>query len=374
MGLRVRKSFTICKGARVNMGKSGASLSFGTKGLRKTIHSSGRVTSSVGIPETGVYYTTSSGGKRNSGGSGNRRGSTSNASAIRAQQQAQLQQQKAAELENNQQQVQNYNDLLEEIRSIHKYCSDAVDWKYIYQTQAPYNPIETGPLEVQALKNIENAKPSFFGKLIPSIDKNRMQKMEQKVVESRQQDAENYRNWENMQKLSDKVLSGDIDSYFYIITEMHPFDDILDFGSDFDAGTDTPEMVEVEFHVKSDKVIPDHVLSLTQTGKLSSKEMTKTMKYDIVQDYVCSCIIRIAREMFALLPIDRILIHAVDSAFNTAIGYVEDITILSSLIERERFQKTNFDMIDPSDLIETFECHMDFKKTQGLNAVKRIEV
>lgn len=63
MGLRFRKSVKICKGVRVNFGKSGASLSVGTKGCRYSMHTSGRRTASVGIPGTGLYYTQSSGGK-----------------------------------------------------------------------------------------------------------------------------------------------------------------------------------------------------------------------------------------------------------------------------------------------------------------------
>ena len=62
MGLVVRKSITLTKGVRLNLGMTGASVSFGSKGIRQTIHSSGRRTTSVGIPGTGIYYRTSSGG------------------------------------------------------------------------------------------------------------------------------------------------------------------------------------------------------------------------------------------------------------------------------------------------------------------------
>lgn len=62
MGLRFRKSVKLCKGVRVNFGKTGASLSVGTKGARYTMHSSGRRTASVGVPGTGLSYTKSSGG------------------------------------------------------------------------------------------------------------------------------------------------------------------------------------------------------------------------------------------------------------------------------------------------------------------------
>lgn len=67
MGLRFRKSVKICKGVKLNFGKTGASLTIGTKGLHYTIHTSGRKTTSVGIPGTGVSYVSTSGdGKRHS--------------------------------------------------------------------------------------------------------------------------------------------------------------------------------------------------------------------------------------------------------------------------------------------------------------------
>ena len=364
MGVRFRKSVKICKGVRVNFGKRGASVSFGTKGLHKTIHTSGRVTSTVGIPGTGISYSTSSGGRKNTNRSTSRSSYNNN---VRAQQQKEIEQ------ENNARMVQDYNNLLNEIRSIHKLCSDKVDWNYLRDVPAPFDPMSPGPLEVAALNKRNELKPSLFGKILPSIDRNRENKLDQAIVEAREMDLENYTEWENLQKLATEVLDGDIDSYFYVVSEMHPFDDILDYGSDFEVGTDIPDLMEVEFRVKSDKVVPNHVLSLTSTGKLSSKNMTKTMHYDITQDYICSCVIRIARELFALLPIKYVVIHAVDSILNTATGYQEDATVISVKIDRQHFEKINFNGIDPSDAIETFENHLDFKKTQGLKPVTRID-
>ena len=153
---------------------------------------------------------------------------------------------------------------------------------------------------------------------------------------------------------------------------MDPFKQILDFGSDFEIGTDDPSMIEVEFHAKTQKVVPNHVLSLTKTGKVSSKPMTKTNHFDIAQDYICSCVLRVAREMFALLPIETVIIHVVDTIENSA-GDSYTATVLSVLIHRKQLEYINFDMIDPSDLIETFQCNMTFKKTQGFKPVSRIE-
>ena len=56
MGLRFRKSITILPGVKLNLGKTGVSVSAGVRGFRKTFHSSGKVTTSVGIPGTGISY------------------------------------------------------------------------------------------------------------------------------------------------------------------------------------------------------------------------------------------------------------------------------------------------------------------------------
>lgn len=62
MGLRFRKSFKVAPGVKVNLNKKSTSVTFGGKGVHKTYSSSGKKTTSVGIPGTGACYTTSSGG------------------------------------------------------------------------------------------------------------------------------------------------------------------------------------------------------------------------------------------------------------------------------------------------------------------------
>lgn len=59
MGLRFRKSFKIAPGVRVNLNKKSASISVGTKGARITKNTSGRTTTTVGIPGTGISYSKS---------------------------------------------------------------------------------------------------------------------------------------------------------------------------------------------------------------------------------------------------------------------------------------------------------------------------
>jgi len=68
MGFRYRRSVQVIPGLRLNFSKSGIGYSVGMRGARISHSPTGRVTRSVGIPGTGMYYVTTrgSGGRRRS--------------------------------------------------------------------------------------------------------------------------------------------------------------------------------------------------------------------------------------------------------------------------------------------------------------------
>ena len=103
--------------------------------------------------------------------------------------------------------------------------------------------------------------------------------------------------------------------------------------------------------------------------------MTNTEYYAILQDYVSSCSIRIARELFALLPISYVVIHVEEYALDTVTGYEKESTILSVLLGRESISGINFDRIDPSDFLQgrSLKINMNFLKTKGFKPVLRID-
>ena len=66
MALRFRKTIKIAPGIRLNIGKKSISTSFGVKGARHTVSSTGNKTNSVSIPGTGISWrkTTNTSGKK----------------------------------------------------------------------------------------------------------------------------------------------------------------------------------------------------------------------------------------------------------------------------------------------------------------------
>ena len=81
MGFRFRKSVKIAPGVRLNIGKKSVGISAGIKGARVSVNSSGRKTTTVGLPGTGLSYskTEKIGGSKTS----TRSSSSNNAQPIR---------------------------------------------------------------------------------------------------------------------------------------------------------------------------------------------------------------------------------------------------------------------------------------------------
>lgn len=63
----MRKSLKIAPGVRLNVSTRGVGVSAGVRGARYSVHSSGRRTTSLSVPGTGIGWTSSSGGSRRSG-------------------------------------------------------------------------------------------------------------------------------------------------------------------------------------------------------------------------------------------------------------------------------------------------------------------
>jgi hypothetical protein len=55
---------------------------------------------------------------------------------------------------------------------------------------------------------------------------------------------------------------------------------------------------------------------------------------ELLQDYVCSCVLRVGRELLSMLPDDLVIVTAVDDVLNSATGHIEELPILSVAVSR----------------------------------------
>lgn len=309
MGLRFRKSVTLCKGVKLNFGKSGMSISVGGKGYRKTINTKGQVTTSIGIPGTGIYYTDTKkiGGNKQSS-------SHKNTS------------------------ISNYGQS-DFIESQEEYAINSTVEEYLNPTEQA-NQIEAESRVVlnnyeETAGDIEESNMSISSDDIKMLYLKSDEAIDwtELLVSASADDAfMDPETWRFLKNISRKVLSGDIDAYLETIEKMRPVDDLLDYGSDFEFGTDNANCMEVEFRINAHNMLP----SISVVGATAYEQL--------FEEYVCASSIRVARDMFALLPVKYVIIYAKNG----------NEMILQAKIDKNEVEKIDFSEENPAKIIQKF--------------------
>ena len=160
-----------------------------------------------------------------------------------------------------------------------------------------------------------------------------------------------YAEWEKMSNLAHRILNGDTAAYITAIEELSPFSELTSIGSSLQFTVRSPRLLEVVLSTNGSRAIPKDIKTLTASGKVSVKAMPKPRFVEIYQDYICGCVLRVARELFALLPIETLLISASAAALDTSTGQIVERPFLSVVIPRSTLNQLIFDLLDPSDSI-----------------------
>jgi hypothetical protein len=275
--------------------------------------------------------------------------------------------------------VQVYENHIDLLLSVHKECSDTWDWKAIQSSEPPIKPTKSQAYEEHAKATLDAFKPGISDRLLGRV-KLKREKLVEDVKAARLIDEQEYQEALQVyqqdvaiREISGRMLAGDLEAYRDAIRQTEPYSDISGLGSSLEFQVENSSLIEATLHVNSDEVIPSEVKGLLKSGKLSVKKMPKTRFYELYQDYVCGCVLRIARELFALLPIEMVIVNAVGNLLNTQTGYMEEQPILSVAIPRKTLEGLNFEMLDPSDSMSNFTHRMAFRKTKGFGAVEALK-
>jgi phage terminase small subunit len=284
------------------------------------------------------------------------------------------------ELEKAQFEVNEFENYIDVIRSIHKECGESWHWQEIKSSNPPEQPQARREAEMKVQKAFDKYSPSFFDKIFHKIGKKKSALLKE-IEKAKKADAIelkkafeeysiNYQEWKTLTEIANKICAGNAEAFNEAIKEVNPFEEIEQIGSSIKFSVVNKNLIECNLNVRDEKVIPKEEKSLLKSGKLSVKQIPTSRFYDIYQDYVCGCVLRIARELFALLPVEMALINSHSRLLNTKTGNIEDMPILSVMIPRITLEGLNFDAIDPSDSMKNFVHRMNFKKGQGFNPVE----
>lgn len=299
MGLRFRRSVKICKGVKINFGKTGASLSVGTKGIHKTFHTSGRVTTTVGLPGTGLYWTETSNPKKRS-------------SQSTSQQNRQHQSRNTIETPSVSRITESGQDVsptkrpVSNTQSFTTWNSEAAQYddKCIIEDEKRHEPT----LEITKIREIY--RNSDYP--IDWIEISNSESAEEVDMDS---DL-----WKYCKGISDNILDGDVDVYLDVIETLRPVDDLLLYAGDFEFGTEKANSMTVEFTIKNNEFL---------SGVYK-------------EEYINAVSVRIARDLIALLPVSNVEIISVEENGNE---------VSRVKINKRLLRNINYNIMSATDIV-----------------------
>ena len=286
----------------------------------------------------------------------------------RAKEQAKLSALEQARLE-----VERFENELEVLLSVHKECGEVCDWLALAVSLPPHTPRRFSHCETKTRHQAELAGLRQGHEHLSQSDVGAARLADDEAFElATQAFLREQAEWQRLNELAPRVLAGEHTAYIEALSEFSPFTELAHLGSSIHFTVHDARLVECVLRFAGRKAIPSNAKSLTAAGKVSVKAMPKARFHEIYQDYVCGCLLRVTREVFALLPIDTVLIAASVDALDSITGRAIELPVLSVAIRRSAHDQLNYAALDPSDTIESFLHRGDFKASRKTGEFVRV--
>ncbi len=278
---------------------------------------------------------------------------------------------KLSELEQARLEVERFDNRLEMLLSVHKEQGEIWDWTAIAASLPPPCPQKNSHKEFKAKQRVAVLPSQQREAAAVWIEQARLQD-EEEFQRASADYSEQFAEWEKFKSLARRILSGENKAFTETLVEVNPFAEISDLGSAIHFTVHTAKLVECRVKVNGKQAIPTELKTLTASGKLSVKAMPKGRFHEIYQDYLCGCVLRVARELFALFPVNTILVTAVVDSPDSRIGRKTELPVLSVALSREQVTRLDFDQLDPSDAMENFNRRGDLKASRKSEAFESV--
>jgi hypothetical protein len=283
---------------------------------------------------------------------------------------------KLSALEQARLEEETYENKLAVLLSVHKDQGETWDWAAICAFVAPAPPQRYSYHELRAKQNVVLSTALF-------PHSSRPQDRDAEVIRARARDEQEFqdaytryreelREGERLAALASRILNHDVAAYAEALAELSPLRELSELGSSLEFATLGDGLFECALKVNGQQVIPADVKTITATGKMSVKAMPKGRFHDIYQDYASACVLRVAREVFAMLPIETVLITATADCMDSQTGRTAERPVFSAIITRTILSSLDFEHLDPSDALTNFLHRGDFSPSRKTGSFEPI--
>jgi hypothetical protein len=290
---------------------------------------------------------------------------------------------KLSALEQARLEVETYENAIDVLLSVHKEQSPSMDWASLASGLPPHPPARFPRNELAAHFKAALASISLPPKNLldrhGQVDPANSQLAALRTLDDRAHDAAcaaylaEYEEWLKERALAQRVLKGETRAYTEALAELSPFTNIESLGSSINMIVHNSKAISCELKVNPLGVVPKEVKTLTSTGKLSIKAMPKARAHEIYQDHVCTCALRLCREMFVFLPVDIVIVTAFVDGIDSRSGNPADVPILSVQMVRKDLSRLDFSRLDPSDAVESLPHRGDVKASRRTGQFAEVE-
>jgi hypothetical protein len=168
-----------------------------------------------------------------------------------------------------------------------------------------------------------------------------------------------------------KVKNGDFNSFKNLVYKIELLSFLEEFGCEcrIEIKKNYPHL---EIILNTSEVVPATKKEIRENGlKLIDKSLTASEYNLISQDFLCSVILRTARELFANFPnLNQFDIHVFDNLLNSAKGIMEEVKLVEVKIDKVNFSKLRLSNVDPSEALELFNPKMSFSRSSGFKSIQ----
>ena len=267
--------------------------------------------------------------------------------------------------------VETYENRLEVLLSVHKEQGPTWDWGALAAALPPPCPQKRCYYEEQAEQRALVLHPEKRQDAEGAIEQAKAED-DRVFEEAMKAYAEERSEWEKLRSFARRILGGEHKAFIEALVEFSPLGEISELGSVMHFTLESAKLICCELKANGSQAIPTEVKILTATEKVSVKAMPKVRFHEIYQDYVCGCMLRVAREVFAMLPVDTVLITASADILDTRTGQTGEQPVLSAVMPRAVITSLEFDNLDPSDAMENFVHCGNFKASRKAGAFQAI--
>lgn len=280
-----------------------------------------------------------------------------------------------------QQHVRSFEDYLATLGSLHKDGAMPFDWNRVASMPEPQRPGLHSANQSAAEHERDTYAPTFFDRLF-GREKKKRQELEAAVGTAEMLDrqmneklqaefASMHGDWRRAIETAHRISIRDPRAYGQVLVDVGAVADLEAFGVRAQVVECGADLVRVDAAF-ADSAVPAYTLTCTKTGKISQKVMAKKARYDLLQDFACSVVLRVARDAFAFLPIQRVIANVGEFRPSTVTGHNELQVYVGAHIRRDVFERLNIDAVDASDSMQNFDVRMSFKKTKGFEPVPAV--